>query len=201
MDVILSARKVGPAGKAYGLDMTDEMLDLARRNAREAGVANAEFLKGEMEAMPLPDGSADVMISNCVVNLSPDKDAVFREAYRVLRPGGRIAIADIVVRGQMPRLLQRSLELWAGCLAGALQEDEYRSKLAAAGFGEIDIEVTREYTASDAEGAGLGGLLQRYGKRGEETLGFVSAMVRARKPVLSRSPERSEGAVEGPVNG
>src|SRR5881396_1293456 len=182
IDVLLSARRVGPVGKAYGLDMTDEMLELARENARKAGVRNVEFLKGEMEDMPLPDASVDVIISNCVVNLSPDKDAVLREAHRVLRPGGRFAVADIVTRGKMPAVLQRSLELWAGCVAGALSEDEYRSKLSAAGFGEIEIEAVREYTADDAASGGLGELVQRYAKKGAERLGIVSAIVRARKP-------------------
>ena len=140
IDVLLSARRVGPSGKAYGLDMTDEMLELARENARTAGVTNVEFLKGEMEDMPLPDSSIDVIISNCVVNLSPDKDAVLREANRVLKPGGRFAIADIVTRGEMPSALKRDLELWAGCVAGALSENEYRSKLRTAGFGEIEID-------------------------------------------------------------
>ena len=182
IDVLLSARRVGPTGKAYGLDMTDEMLDLARENARKAGVANAEFLKGEMEAMPLPDGSIDVIISNCVVNLSPDKDAVLREAHRVLAPGGRFAVADILTRGEMPAALKRSLELWAGCVAGALSEDEYRAKLNAAGFGDIEIEAVREYTADDAESGGLGDLVRRYSKQGAERLGIISAIVRARKP-------------------
>jgi len=182
IDVLLSARRVGPQGKAYGLDMTDEMLELARENARKAGVTNVEFLKGEMEEMPLPDGSVDVIISNCVVNLSPDKDAVLREAYRVLKPGGRFAIADIVTRGQMPEALQRSLELWAGCVAGALDQDDYRSKLSAAGFGEIEIEAVREYTAADAEGGGLGDLMRKFAKSGAEGLGIISAIVRARKP-------------------
>ena len=182
IDVLLSARRVGPAGKAYGLDMTDEMLELARENARKAGVTNVEFLKGEMEDMPLPDASVDVIISNCVVNLSPDKDAVLREAQRVLKPGGRFAVADIVTRGKMPATLKRSLELWAGCVAGALSEDEYRAKLSAAGFGDIEVEAVREYTADDAESGGLGELVQRYAKKGAERLGIISAIVRARKP-------------------
>jgi len=181
IDVLLSARRVGPSGKAYGLDMTDEMLELARENQRKAGITNAEFLKGEMEDVPLPDGSVDVIISNCVVSLSPDKDRVLREAYRVLKPGGRIAIADIVTRGRMPQPLKRSLELWAGCIAGALSEGEYREKLAAAGFVDIDIEAVREYTAADAEGAGLGPLLHRFAKKGSAGLGFTSAIVRARR--------------------
>jgi arsenite methyltransferase len=182
IDVLLSARRVGPKGKAYGLDMTDEMLDLANENARKAGVTNVEFLKGEMEDMPLPDSTVDVIISNCVVNLSPDKDAVLREAYRVLAPGGRFAIADIVTRGKMPAELKRSLELWAGCVAGALSEDDYRAKLATAGFGDIEIEALREYTADDAESGGLGELVRKYAKQGAAPLGFISAIVRARKP-------------------
>jgi arsenite methyltransferase len=182
IDVLLSARRVGPEGKAYGLDMTNEMLELARENARKASVTNAEFLKGEMEEMPLPDATVDVIISNCVVNLSPDKDAVLREAHRVLKPGGRFAIADIVTRGEMPSALKRDLELWAGCVAGALSEDDYRAKLAAAGFGDIEIEAVREYTADDAESGGLGELVARYAKKGGESLGIISAIVRARKP-------------------
>src|SRR6266540_3923295 len=190
IDVLLSARRVGPNGKAYGLDMTDEMLELARENARKAGVSNVEFLKGEMEAMPLPDSSIDVIISNCVVNLSPDKDGVLREAYRVLKPGGRFAIADIVTRGKMP---------------AALSEDEYRAKLAGAGFGDIEIEAVRAYTADDAESGGLGELVRRYAKQGADKLGFISAIVRARKPggVNARAFEPLElvatrGSVCGP---
>src|SRR3989475_11505019 len=213
IDVLLSARRVGPAGKAYGLDMTDEMLDLARENARKAGVTNVEFLKGEMEAMPLPDASVDVIISNCVVNLSPDKDAVLREAHRVLKPGGRFAVADIVTRGKMPSALKRSLELWAGCVAGALSEDEYRSKLSAAGFGDIASEAGRRHTADDAASGGLGELVQRYAKKGAEHLGIISAVVRARnaggadtKPVAQASGRlsqpipvvASQGSVCGP---
>ena len=182
IDVLLSARRVGPTGKAYGLDMTDEMLELARENQRKAGVTNVEFLKGEMEEMPLPDGSVDVIISNCVVNLSPDKDKVLAEAHRVLKPGGRLAIADIVARGDVPEELRRSLEAWAGCVAGALEEGEYRAKLESAGFADVEIESLREYTASDADGAGLGDLLQKYGKKGAEQVGFASVIVRARRP-------------------
>ncbi len=182
IDVLLSARRVGPTGKAYGLDMTDEMLELARKNQRQAGVTNVEFLKGEMEDMPLPEGTVDVIISNCVVNLSPDKDKVLTEAFRVLKPGGRLAIADLVVRGQIPDELRRDLEAWAGCVAGALQEGEYRSKLESAGFSDIEVEPLQEYTAADAEGAGLGELLRRHGKQGAEPLGVVSVIVRARRP-------------------
>jgi len=205
IDVLLSARRVGATGKAYGLDMTDEMLALARENQRKAGVTNAEFLKGEMEAVPLPNDSVDVIISNCVVNLSPDKDRVLREAYRVLKPGGRVAIADIVTRGRVPAALKRNMELWAGCLAGALAEDEYRQKLAAAGFADMEIETLREYTAEDAVAGGLGELVQRYGKKGADALGFVSAVVRARKPGGVAAPFEeplkvvaSQGSVCGP---
>lgn len=182
IDVLLSARRVGPAGKAYGLDMTDEMLDLARKNAAKAGVTNVEFLRGEMENIPLPGNTVDVIISNCVVNLSPDKDAVLREAHRVLNPGGRFAVADIVTRGEIPAEMKRDLELWAGCIAGALEQDEYKAKLAAAGFDEIDIETVREYTAGDAESGGLSALMRKYGKQGDDSVGFISAIIRARKP-------------------
>jgi SAM-dependent methyltransferase len=205
IDVLLSARRVGPAGKAYGLDMTDEMLELARENARSAGVTNVEFLKGEMEAIPLPDSTVDVIISNCVVNLSPDKDAVLREAHRVLTPGGRFAVADIVTRGQVPEELKRSLELWAGCVAGALSVDDYRVKLEAAGFGEIEIEAIREYTAEDAESGGLGELVRKHAKQGAEPLGFISAIIRARKSGGAKAKAfepiqvvATQGAVCGP---
>src|SRR6266542_4834323 len=143
IDVLLSARRVGPTGKAYGLDMTDEMLALARENQRKAGVANVEFLKGEIERIPLPDASVDVIISNCVINLSADKPRVLREAFRVLKPGGRFAVSDVVVRGEIPAAVRRSMELWVGCVAGALEEREYRSLLADAGFSQIEVEVTR----------------------------------------------------------
>ncbi len=150
IDVLLSAKRVGPAGKAYGLDMTDEMLALARENQLKAGVDNVEFLKGEIENIPLPDNSVDVVISNCVINLSADKDRVLREAFRVLKPGGRFAVSDVVVRGDVPPELRRHVELWVGCIAGALEDSEYTSKLAAAGFESIDIEPTRVYTAEYA---------------------------------------------------
>jgi arsenite methyltransferase len=181
IDVLLSARRVGPTGKAYGLDMTDEMLDLARKNAAKAGVTNVEFLRGEMENIPLPGNTVDVIISNCVVNLSPDKDAVLREAHRVLKPGGRFAVADIVTRGEIPGNMKRDLELWAGCIAGALERDDYKAKLAAAGFEDIDIETVREYTAEDAESGGLSELMRKYGKEGDDSVGFISAIIRARK--------------------
>jgi ubiquinone/menaquinone biosynthesis C-methylase UbiE len=181
IDVLLSAKRVGPMGKAYGLDMTDEMLALARENQRKAGVTNVEFLKGEIERIPLPDASVDVIISNCVINLSADKDAVLAEAFRVLKPGGRFAVSDVVVRGEVPAALRRSVELWIGCVAGALEESEYRAKLAKAGFEEIDLEPTRIYTAESARdflaGSGLGAeaIAAMEGK-------FASAFIRARKP-------------------
>src|SRR5512146_1340764 len=145
IDVLLSARRVAPNGRAFGLDMTDEMLAVAEENKRKSGLENATFLKGEIENIPLPDNSIDVIISNCVINLSGDKDRVLREAFRVLKPGGRFAVSDVVVRGEVPAAIRRSMELWVGCVAGALEDREYREKLAAAGFGEIDIEVTRVY--------------------------------------------------------
>jgi SAM-dependent methyltransferase len=150
IDVLLSARRVGPTGKAYGLDMTDEMLALANENKRKAGADNVEFLKGEIENIPLPDNSVDVIISNCVINLSADKDRVLREAFRVLKPGGRFAVSDVVTHGQISPEIRRSVLLWVGCVAGALDEDEYRKKLAAAGFTEITIEPTRVYRVEDA---------------------------------------------------
>jgi len=182
IDVLLSARRVAPNGKAYGLDMTDEMLALARENQRKAGVENLEFLKGEIENIPLPENSVDVVISNCVINLSADKDRVLREAFRVLRPGGRFAVSDVVVRGPVPADIRRSVELWVGCIAGALQETEYRSKLSAAGFADIEIEPTRVYSVEDArqflaaEGIDVDAIApQVEGK-------FASAFIRARKP-------------------
>ncbi len=159
IDVLLSARQVGPTGKVYGLDMTDEMLELARTNQAKAGIANVEFLKGDIEHIPLPDNSVDLIISNCVINLSPDKDLVLAEAFRVLKPGGRLAVSDIIVRGEMPEDVQRSVELWAGCVAGALEEKEYLVKLERAGFERASIQSTRVYTAADArelfEGTGI----------------------------------------------
>jgi SAM-dependent methyltransferase len=180
IDVLLSARRVGPSGKAYGLDMTDEMLALARENQMKAGVENVEFLKGEIENIPLPDGSIDVIISNCVINLSGDKDRVLAEAFRVLRPGGRFAVSDIVVRGEVPADIRRSVELWAGCIAGALQESEYRGKLKTAGFEQIEVEPTRIYTAGDARD-----LLAQMNLENAAPLidgKYMSAFVRARKP-------------------
>src|SRR5438105_1569833 len=150
IDVLLSARRVGPTGRAYGLDMTDEMLALARENQKKAGVSNVEFLKGEIESIPLPDDTVDVIISNCVINLSADKDRVLAEAFRVLKPGGRLAVSDVVVRGEVPAAIRKSVELWIGCIAGALQDDDYRTKLAKAGFESIALEPTRIYKAEDA---------------------------------------------------
>jgi SAM-dependent methyltransferase len=185
IDVLLSAKRVGPGGKAYGLDMTDEMLALARENQRKAGIENVEFLKGEIENIPLPDNSVDVIISNCVINLSADKDRVLREALRVLKPGGRLAVSDVVVRGEVPADLRRSVELWVGCVAGALEESEYRMKLAAAGFEAIDIEPTRVYKAEDARqflaGEGIDADAIAPLVNGK----FMSAFVRAKKPASS----------------
>src|SRR5207237_3833492 len=150
IDVLLSARRVGPTGKAYGLDMTDEMLALARENQQKAGVTNVEFLKGTIERIPLPDNSVDVIISNCVINLSSDKDAVLREAFRVLRPGGRFAVSDVLVRGEVPAEVRRSMELWVGCVAGALEQADYTSRLQAAGFNDVEVEPWRIYRIDDA---------------------------------------------------
>jgi SAM-dependent methyltransferase len=182
IDVLLSARRVGTTGKAYGLDMTDDMLALARENQRKAGVTNVEFLKGEIEHIPLPDASVDVIISNCVINLSADKDQVLREAFRVLRPGGRLAVSDIVVRGEVPEAIRRNVELWIGCVAGALEEQEYAGKLASAGFEQISLEPWRVYHADDARGfAETVGLdLAAIGPQVDGK--FASAFVRAVKP-------------------
>jgi ubiquinone/menaquinone biosynthesis C-methylase UbiE len=182
IDVLLSARRVGPAGKAYGLDMTDEMLALARENQRKAGVENVEFLKGEIENIPLPDNSVDVIISNCVINLSGDKQRVLAEAFRVLRPGGRFAVSDIVVRGELPAQIRRSMELWAGCVAGALEESEYRAKLAAAGFNRIEVEATRIYTAEQVKDFLAGANFDAEAMAPVVGGKFMSAFVRARKP-------------------
>jgi arsenite methyltransferase len=184
IDVLLSAARVGPTGKAYGLDMTDEMLGLARRNAEAAGARNVEFLKGEIESIPLPDNSVDVIISNCVINLSADKSKVLKEAFRVLKPGGRFAVSDVVVRGEVPAEVRRSMELWVGCVAGALEESEFKALLADAGFVKADIEPTRIYNVEDArvflEEAGLDvdAFTQQIDGR------FMAAFVRATKPVI-----------------
>ncbi len=184
IDVLLSARRVGPTGFAYGLDMTDAMLELAERNRIESKIENVRFLKGVIEAIPLPDQSVDVVISNCVINLSADKGQVLREAYRVLSPGGRFAVSDIVFQGQIPQAIRSDLEAWAGCLAGALEEDTYRRLLAEAGFTDIEIEVTRRYSVQDVAESGGGSAVaslstdERIDIEGK----FVSAFVRARKP-------------------
>ncbi|HEX9940856.1 MAG TPA: arsenite methyltransferase [Thermoanaerobaculia bacterium] len=182
IDVLLSARRVGPAGKAYGLDMTDDMLELARENQRKAGVENVEFLKGEIEAVPLPEAAVDVVISNCVINLSADKRRVLAEAFRVLKPGGRFAVSDVVVRGEVPEDVRRSVELWIGCVAGALQESEYRRLLAAVGFEEIEIEPTRIYRAADARDFLAAAGLDPEAVAARVDGRFMSAFVRARKP-------------------
>jgi len=185
IDVLLSAKRVGPTGKAYGLDMTDEMLALARANQRKAGVENVEFLKGEMENIPLPDNSVDVIISNCVINLSADKDRVLHEAFRVLKPGGRVAVSDIVVRGEVPAAIRRSVELWVGCMAGALEENEYLAKLARAGFEAVTVEPTRIYRVEDAReqlstsGIDVDAIAPLVDGK------FMSAFVRAKKPGYS----------------
>jgi SAM-dependent methyltransferase len=188
IDVLLSARRVGPEGKAYGLDMTDEMLALAEENRRRSGLANVEFLKGEIENIPLPDSSVDVIISNCVINLSGDKDRVLREAFRVLKPGGRFAVSDVVVRGEVPAAIRKSMELWVGCVAGALAEADYRRKLAAAGFTGIDVEVTRVYGSDDARA-----FLAAEGFADDTVANeidgkFVSAFIRAVKPAACCAP-------------
>src|SRR5258705_1844559 len=181
IDVLLSARRVGPAGKAYGLDMTDEMLALARENQKKAGVHNVEFLKGEIEQIPLPNNSVDVIISNCVINLSADKGRVLREAFRVLKPGGRFAVSDVVVRGETPEAVRRNMELWIGCVAGALEEMDYRDLLADAGFRRIDIEPTRIYKAEDAAAFLVGSGLDPEIFAREIDGKFMSAFVRATK--------------------
>jgi arsenite methyltransferase len=191
IDVLLSGRRVGPSGKAYGLDMTDDMLALARENQRKAGAENVEFLKGEIEHVPLPDNSVDVIISNCVINLSADKDRVLREAFRVLKPGGRFAVSDVVTRGTVPEQLRRDVLLWAGCIAGALEENEYRLKLAAAGFEAISVEPTRIYKVDDAReflssnGVDVDAIAPAVDGK------FMSAFVRAKKP--GQSPAQKAG--------
>lgn len=189
IDVLLSARRVGPAGKAYGLDMTDEMLALARENQRKAGATNVEFLKGEIENIPLPDASVDVVISNCVINLSADKSRVLREAFRVLRPGGRFAVSDVVVRGEVPDAVRQNMLLWVGCIAGALEENDYRQRLTAAGFVDVELEPTRTYDIEDARvflteaGVAVDEMApQVEGK-------FLSAFIRATKPAACCGPD------------
>jgi SAM-dependent methyltransferase len=184
IDVLLSAKRVGPTGFVYGLDMTDAMLELAERNRKAAGIEHVQFLQGIIEAIPLEDNCVDVVISNCVINLSADKGQVLREAYRVLKPGGRLAISDIVVQGQIPAALRADLELWAGCMAGALEEETYRQLLSSAGFTDIEVEVTRRYSLDDMGESGTNASMtalsvdERKGVEGK----FVSAFIRARKP-------------------
>ena len=190
IDVLLSARRVGPSGKAYGLDMTDEMLALARENQRKAEIENVEFLRGEIEHIPLPDNSVDVIISNCVINLSADKDQVLKEAFRVLKPGGRFAVSDVVTRGEMPPEIRQRVLLWVGCIAGALEENDYRAKLIAAGFENVGLEPTRIYRLDDArdflsgQGIDVDALAPQVDGK------FMSAFIRATKPA---------GACCGPV--
>jgi SAM-dependent methyltransferase len=182
IDVLLSARRVGPTGKVYGLDMTDEMLALARENQRQAEVENVEFMKGEIENIPLPDNSVDVVISNCVINLSADKERVLREAFRVLRPGGRFAVSDVVVRGEAPDAVRQSMLLWVGCIAGALEEQDYRAKMLSAGFTDVDFETTRTYNVEDARhflaeaGVDVDAVASQVNDK------FHSAFIRATKP-------------------
>ena len=187
IDVLLSARRVGPNGKAYGLDMTEEMLALANANKRKAGMDNAQFLKGEIENIPLPDNSVDVVISNCVINLAPDKDRVLHEAFRVLKPGGRLAVSDVVTRGEMPPEIRRSVLAWVGCIAGALEENEYRRKLEAAGFGQIELQPTRIYRAEDAKPTLLKEGIDFEAVAPQIDGKFMSAFVRATKPASGRS--------------
>ena len=188
IDVLLSARRVGPKGKAYGLDMTDEMLALARENQRKAGVENVEVLKGEIENIPLPDNCVDVVISNCVINLSADKDRVLRETFRVLKPGGRFAVSDVVTRGEVPAKVRENMLLWVGCIAGALQESEYAAKLGAAGFTAIDIEPTRVYNIEDARTflSGQGIDVDAIAPQVQDK--FMSAFIRATKPAACCAP-------------
>ena len=191
IDVLLSARRVGPTGKAYGLDMTDEMLALARENQRKAGVQNVKFLKGEIENIPLPDDSVDVVISNCVINLSADKNRVLQEAFRVLRPGGRFAVSDVIVRGAVPAEIRKNVELWIGCIAGAMEESEYRARLSTAGFEGIEIEPTRIYKIEDArqflEATGID--VETIAPQVEGK--FASAFIRAKKPIAKKEAASS----------
>jgi SAM-dependent methyltransferase len=199
IDVLLSARRVGPTGKAYGLDMTDEMLALARRNAAEANITNVEFLRGQIESIPLPNESVDVIISNCVINLSADKRTVLSEAFRVLKPGGRFAVSDVVVRGEVPPELRRSMELWVGCVAGALEENEFATLLREVGFEQVEIESTRIYRAEDARG-----ILTSSGLADDETIAAIdgrimAAFVRGTKPAkagTAKAPSAAEAATK-----
>jgi SAM-dependent methyltransferase len=184
IDVLLSARRVGPTGKAYGLDMTDDMLALARENQRQAGVDNVEFLKGEIESIPLAENSVDVVISNCVINLSADKDKVLREAFRVLKPGGRFAVSDVVVRGEVPEQIRQSMLLWVGCVAGALEEQDYKKRLETAGFSDVDVEPTRVYNIEDARHFLTGSGVDVDAISAQTEGRFMSAFIRATKPTL-----------------
>ncbi|MBK6851777.1 MAG: arsenite methyltransferase [Burkholderiales bacterium] len=197
IDVLLSARRVGPTGRAFGLDMTDQMLALAEENKRKSGLTNVHFLKGEIEHIPLPDNSVDVIISNCVINLSADKDQVLREAFRVLKPGGRFAVSDVVVRGEVPATLRRNVELWVGCVAGALSDTDYLAKLAAAGFEGADIEVTRVYSVDDAKEflAGQCADLQQIAQQVDGK--FVSGFIRAVKPGGAQPVRQSAAQAAG----
>jgi SAM-dependent methyltransferase len=198
IDVLLSARRVGPTGKAFGLDMTDQMLALAEENKRKSGLTNVHFLKGEIESIPLPDNSVDVVISNCVINLSGDKDRVLKEAFRVLKPGGRVAVSDVVVRGEVPPAIKKSAELWVGCVAGALSDQEYLAKLAAAGFENADIEVTRVYSLDDAREF-LAGQSAEINELARQVDGkFVSGFVRAVKPAAKRAGNAAPGDASKP---
>src|ERR1700723_796895 len=191
VDVLLSAKRVGPSGKAYGLDMTDEMIALANENKRKAGIENVEFLKGEIESIPLPDASVDVIISNCVINLSADKDRVLREAFRVLKPGGRFAVSDVVTRGEIPREIRQSVLAWVGCVAGALEENDYLRKLQDAGFAEAEVEPTRIYRVEDAREflSGQGFDVDAIAPQVDGK--FFSAFIRATKPASEAKPGRS----------
>jgi ubiquinone/menaquinone biosynthesis C-methylase UbiE len=193
IDVLLSARRVGPAGKAYGLDMTDEMLALANENKRKSGLENVEFLRGEIENIPLPDDSVDVIISNCVINLSADKDKVLREAFRVLKPGGRLAVSDVVTRGEIHPEIRKSILLWVGCIAGALDEKEYRSKLAAAGFEAIEVEPTRIYRAEEAKDILAAEAIDVERFATEMDGKVMSALVRATKPATAKACSAPSG--------
>ena len=199
IDVLLSAKRVGPTGTAYGLDMTEQMLALAQENKRKSGLANVHFLKGEIEHIPLPSDSVDVIISNCVINLSADKDRVLREAFRVLKPGGRFAVSDVVVRGEMPEAIRRNMDLWIGCVAGALRDADYLAKLQAAGFEDAAIEVTRVYSAEDAKEF-LAGQPEHLQQLAREVDGrFVSGFVRARKPLSAATTAEAAASAASPA--
>lgn len=194
IDVLLSANRVGPTGRAFGLDMTDQMLALAEENKRKSGLTNVQFLKGEIEAIPLPDNSIDVIISNCVINLSGDKDRVLAEAFRVLKPGGRFAVSDVVVRGEVPDAIRKSMELWVGCIAGALSDQDYLAKLARAGFTDAAVEVTRVYDAEDAREFLAGQAIDVDALAAEVQGKFVSAFIRAVKPGGAKRGAEKSGA-------